>query len=340
MKALVYLGPHQMKWQDWPEPGADPGQVVVAVRAVGICGSDVHGYSGESGRRALNMVMGHEATGEVVAVGPGVSEQMVGAPVVIQPFITCGTCGYCTAGHFNLCRNRRFLGGNVNGAMAECIVVPAENLLPLPKGLRFEHGTLVEPLSVAIHAVAQAGDISGKSVFIAGSGPIGLLTLVAAKKAGAQHVVVTDLLSNRLKIALQLGADVALSPDNESWKDDLAKIIGKTELDVAFDAVGISATFEQAIQAIRPGGTVVVLGGWQTVPFNLADFVARELTLKATFNFTPDEFEQARRWLKKGVLDPSLIVTNIIPMSDGANIFEDLSRHRLDAIKVVLNSTS
>jgi len=322
-----------MQWQDRPEPIIESGEALVAVRAVGICASDVHGYSGESGRRVANMIMGHEATGEVVAVGPGVSLAMVGSSVVIQPFIYCGTCNYCTAGYFNLCRNRLFLGGNINGAMTECLAIPVKNLIPLPNGLSFVHSTLVEPLSVAIHAVAQAGDIAGKSVFIAGSGPIGLLTLIVAKKAGARHVLVTDLLSKRLETALKLGADAALSPTSNDWIDDV-------EVDVAFDAVGISAAFDQAIQATRPGGTVVAIGGWQTVPFNLGPFVARELTLKAAFNFTPDEFELARRWLESEVFDPSLIVTNIHPLSDGANIFEDLSRHRSDAIKVVLDSTS
>ena len=183
-------------------------------------------------------------------------------------------------------------------------------------------------------------DSAGKSVLIVGSGPIGLLTLVAAKEASAKHIVVTDLLSNRLQTALKLGADAALSPDGDGWKVELVEIIGREEVDVAFDAVGISATFDQAIQAVRPGGTVVALGGWQTVPFNLATFVARELIVKASFNFTSDEFEQARRWLEEGVFDPSLIVTNIHPLSDGASAFEDLSRHRLAAIKVVLNNTS
>ena len=322
-----------MRWQDWPEPAAAPGQAVVAVRAVGICGSDIHGYSGESGRRALNMIMGHEATGEILAVGPGISPDIVGDPVVIQPFINCGTCDYCTAGKINLCRKRQFLGGNVDGAMAEYLAVPVENLVPLPKGLSFEHGTLVEPLAVAIHAVSQAGDITGKSLLIVGCGPIGLLTLVAAKKAGAQYIAVTDLLTSRLETALRLGADVALPPASEAWNENL-------EVDVAFDAVGIAATFNQAIQAVRPGGTVVALGGWQTVPMNLAPFVARELTLRATFNFTPAEFELARRRLEDRAFDPSVIVTNTYPLSEGAGAFQDLSTRQTDAVKVVLNNTT
>lgn len=334
----MYLGPNQMRWLDWPEPKPAQGQALVAVRAVGICGSDVHGYSGDSGRRTPNMIMGHEATGEVVAVGPKVSSELVGAAVIIRPFVHCETCDNCMAGAINLCRNRQFIGGNTNGAMTERMVVPEGNMLPLPKGLSYEFGTLVEPLSVAIHAVSQAGDVSGKSLFIAGCGPIGLLTLIAAKQAGARQIIVTDLLDRRLRIARELGATVTLSPKDEGWNDDLTDAIGQPEADVAFDAVGISATFKQSLQAVRPGGTVVALGGWQTVPINLGPFVARELTLKATFNFTPDEFDLARRWLKEGLLDPSRIITDIHPLSEGASVFEALSRHQLDAIKVVLNN--
>ena len=132
MKALVYHGPYEMRWEDWPEPEPGPGEAVVAVRAVGICGSDLHGYTGESGRRTPPMVMGHEATGEVIALGPGVPENRLGMRVVMQPILACGTCDECRAGYANCCRKRRFLRGNTHGAMAQRVVVPVGNLVPLP----------------------------------------------------------------------------------------------------------------------------------------------------------------------------------------------------------------
>lgn len=343
MKALVFHGPRQLRWEDWPLPAPAASDVVVAVRAVGICGSDVHGFTGESTRRIPPMVMGHEATGEVVEVGAEVSPEWLGRRVILQPFLWCGTCDTCRSGRINLCRNRHFLGATIGGAMAERLVMPVRNLVPLPGALSLVHGTLAEPLSVALHAVAQVGDMAGKSVLIAGSGPIGLLTLLAAKRAGAACVAITDPITGRREAALALGADVAVDPRAEGWRDQLAGATGLAngEFDAAFDAVGITATLQQAIQALRPGGMVVALGGWQTVSVNLAPLVAREITVRGTFNFTPAEFDEACQMLA-GEAEAHLdrMVTATYPMRDGAEVFARLVENQAEYIKVVLTSTA
>ena len=236
MKALVYHGPHEMRWEDRPDPEPGPGEAVVAVRAVGICGSDLRGYTGESSHRTPPMVMGHEATGEVVVLGSGVPESTLGTRVVIRPNVACGTCDECQAGHANRCRKRRFMGVHTQGAMAQRVAVPADNLLPLPYRVSFVHGTLVEPLAVAMHAARRAGDLSDCSTLIAGSGPIGLLTLIAVRQAGTRAVVMTDIIPKRRAMALALGADAALDPTEEGWTHRLAEIVDE-KVDVTFDAV-------------------------------------------------------------------------------------------------------
>jgi 2-desacetyl-2-hydroxyethyl bacteriochlorophyllide A dehydrogenase len=339
MKALVYHGVHQMAYQDWPDPHPRPEEALVAVRAVGICGSDVHGYTGESGRRTPPLVMGHEATGEVVSVGSGVTEATAlapGARVAIRPNVLCGACNQCRAGHPHRCRNRWLLGVHRNGAMAERVAVPPDNLVALPDTVTFVHGALAEPLAVALHAVRLAGDLTDQSVLIAGSGPIGLLALVAALRAGARVVAVTDLIPQRRATALALGAAAALDPTRAVWKEELADIVGSEEIDVALDAVGVPATMQQAIEAVRPGGTVIAIGGWQRAPIDLVRVVAYEIQIKGSINYTPDEFEEACNWLCEGWLNPGNLVTHIRPLSEGAAAFEELVRHPGDFIKVVL----
>ena len=340
MKALVYHGPHQLRWEDWPEQPPEPGEAIIGVRAVGICGSDVHGYTGESGRRTPPMVMGHEATGEVIALGPGVPEHWLGKRVIVQPFLYCGTCDHCQSGQGNLCRNRRLYGATRNGAMAERIAVPVSNLLPLPESLSFVHGTLTEPFAVALHAARQAGDLTGRSVLIAGGGPIGLLILVAVTRAGARQVVVTDLIEKRLALARDWGA-AALDPRADGWRERLGRVVGSAEgeVDLAFDAVGIAATFQQALDVVRKSGTVIAVGGWQTVPINLAWVVAREIQIRGTFNYTPDDFGEARRLLAEGLVDPARLVTDIYPMAEGAEVFARLARSQGDNLKVVLTTS-
>lgn len=343
MRALVFHGPHQLRWEEWPLPAPAAGEVVLAVRAIGICGSDVHGFTGESARRIPPMVMGHEAAGEVVELGPEVPREWLGQRAILQPFVWCGQCDMCRDGRINLCRNRRFFGATINGAMAERLVVPVRNLVPLPETLSFVHGALAEPLSVALHAVHQAGDLQGAAVLIAGCGPIGLLTLLAAQRAGAGCVVMTDVIPARLAAARELGAQAVCDPRDDGWRTHAAEAAGLTtgEFDIAFDAVGITATFEQAILAVRPGGMVVAIGGWQTVPVNLGPLVAREVTVRGTFNFTPQEFEAACQVLAGEAAGRlNRIVTTQVSLADGADIFKRLVDSPSEHIKAVLTSTA
>lgn len=178
MKALVFQKPYRLTWEERPEPMAGPGEAVVETRAVGICGSDLHGYTGESTRRTPGNPMGHEAAGQVVALGPDVPAGWLGRRVALFPLLACGQCDQCLAGRIQRCRKRRFLGNNVVGAMAERLALPLENLHPLPGTMSWIQGALTEPLAVAIHAVRLAGDLAGRTVLIAGGGPIGLFTLM------------------------------------------------------------------------------------------------------------------------------------------------------------------
>lgn len=336
MKALVFQKPYRLDWQEMPEPKAGPGEAVVETRAVGICGSDLHGYTGESSRRTPGNPMGHEAAGQVVALGPGVPGEWIGKRVALFPILACGKCDQCLGGCRHRCRNRRFLGNNVVGAMAERLSLPVENLYPLPETLSYVDGTLTEPLAVAIHAVRLAGNLAGRTVLIAGGGPIGLLTLMAAKAQGAKAIALTVRTPARRELALALGAAAAVDPNREGWRREIERGLGTAELDVAFDAAGIQPTFEQCLETVVPGGVIVQIGSWSTLRLNLQQLAQREISVKGSFNYTAKEFGEAASWLAAGRVDPAPLVTEIRPLAEGAAAFEALARNPSRYLRIIL----
>lgn len=332
MKALVYHGPGSMRWQDWPDPRPGPQDVLVDVRAAGICGSDLHGYEGRSNRRHAPMVMGHELAGRVIALGAHADRALLGRRIVVQPFVHCGTCDACARGATNLCRNRRYIGTTCDGGMAERVVVPGANALPIDDALPDTHAALTEPLAVALHAAARCGELRGARVRVAGGGAIGLLTLVALRRAGAVDVQVVEPLESRRAVARSLGATAAVDPGEASANTD-------DTFDVAVDAVGAEPTFAACVAAVRPAGTVLALGGWTSVRTDLSRIVTRELTVIGSFNFTPTTFERSLRMLERGEVDADRLVGAGMPMADGADAFRQLADRTVDAVKLVLTRT-
>lgn len=280
------------------------------------------------------MVMGHEAAGRVVEVGDGVRRDWVGRAAVLQPFVACGQCTACQMGRTNLCSRRSFFGATMDGAMADRLVVPLQNLIPLPEGMQMEHAALAEPYAVALHALEQAGDIGGRSVFVAGAGPIGILIGRAARQRGAAVIVITDVNPARLATARSLAADIALPPDE--WQAALKHETGADLVDIAFDAVGIEATFTQVVTAVAPGGTVVAVGGWKTVALDLTRVVAREITLRGTFNFLPRNFDHAILSIARDPEFASAIISERVPLATGARLFERLTESPPQGIKYML----
>jgi threonine dehydrogenase-like Zn-dependent dehydrogenase len=220
--------------------------------------------------------------------------------------------------------------------MAELVVLPVGNLLPLPEDVSFEHGTLVEPLAVGVRAIHRGGEIAEFSVLIAGSGPIGLLTLVAARQSGAGVIVTTDVISKRLQAASALGADAALNPTQPGWEDRLFETVGAETVDIAIDAVGIPSTLGECLKLVKPGGVVVAIGGWRSIELHMNQLVRKEIDLRGTFNYTANEFEMAHKWLIDGRFDPDLLITHTGALSDGANTFKNMAKNPSEGIKVVL----
>jgi L-iditol 2-dehydrogenase len=330
VKALLLTAPSELAYVDVPDPEPQPDEVLIRVAACGICGSDIHGWDGSSGRRRPPLVMGHEASGVIAAVGGDVSGWQPGDRVTFDSMISCGRCPACESGQINLCTQRRVLGVapatyRRDGAFAEYVTVPARIVYRLPDELSFEHGAMAEPVSVALHAVARARLTAGCSVVVVGSGMIGLLLIQAARVAGAAHVVAVDLDSSRLALAQQLGATAGVVGGRAETLAELRAAGGAEGFAASFEVVGIGPTVTLAIEAVRDGGTVVLVGNLAAkIDFPLQAVVTRELNLLGTCA-SAGEYAEAIELIASGRIQVAPLISSVEPLASGAEWFRRLS---------------
>ncbi|MEM9018622.1 MAG: galactitol-1-phosphate 5-dehydrogenase, partial [Verrucomicrobiota bacterium] len=275
MKALTLTAYNEFEYGDTPDPEIAPNEVLVAVKACGICGSDIHGMDGSSGRRIPPIIMGHEAAGEIAAVGANVSNWAVGNRVTFDSTVYCGDCPECDSGQVNLCPTRNVLGVSCedyrrHGAFAEFVKVPQHILYAIPDELSYEQAAFAEPVSIALHGVNRLPLKQGDSAVVIGAGLIGLLVVQALKAKGAGTVVAVDLDEKRLELAKKLGADATLMSD-ESVPSQVRMIVGNPDgADVSVEVVGFGPTINLAIDSVRKGGSISCVGNLKAeVPFPL-----------------------------------------------------------------------
>ena len=337
MRALVYEGPWQMPLRQIEAPTAGATDVVVAVQAVGICGSDVHGFMGTTGRRTPPIVMGHEFCGVVESVGAQVQAYQVGDRVVVQPLLTCGTCANCRAGRPNICLNRSGLGISLNGAYAEAVRVPQQMLYALPAEMAWEQGALVEPLAVAMHAVNLTPFALMDTVLIIGAGTIGLLALLWTRRRGAGTIIVSDRSAHRLEMARRLGADLVVNVAEQDPVEVVQAHTGGVGAHAVIEAVGVTAAVKQSLAAVRTGGHVTWIGNSQPeVELNMQQVVTRELTVRGAYCFN-DEFGRSIEAIRRGdAFDVTTLIETIAPLEDGPELIHDLAEGSLESVKVIL----
>src|SRR5688500_15629742 len=252
MKALLLTAPSKLEFVDFPDPKPADDEVVVRVRACGICGSDIHGWDGSSGRRHPPLIMGHEASGEVVSTGPRVTSWRAGDRVTFDSTIYCGNCRFCRAGQVNLCENRKVVGVSPteykqHGAFAEQLAIPERILYRLPDTLSFEQAAMVEPVSIAVHAVQRTKINASSTAVVVGAGMIGLLVIQALRWAGATNVVAVDLADNRLELALKLGATHAINSGKADAAAEVARLTDGLVAYTYFEVVCFSAAIIHAL---------------------------------------------------------------------------------------------
>ena len=340
MKALLLSKYRQLEVADLPTPQPAAGEVLIRVGACGICGSDVHGYDGSSGRRIPPIVMGHEAAGTIEAVGADVNGLRVGDRVTFDSTIYCGVCGYCRRGEVNLCDHRQVLGVSCGdyrraGAFAEFVAVPSRVVYRLPESISFAEASMLEAVAVAMHAVSLGSISADSTALVIGAGTIGLLILQALRAVGCTRVFIADVDVSRLRLAEQFGAPVILSAASEPVAQvlQLTKGVG---VDVALEAVGHNETVAAAIGSVRKGGTVVLVGNISPeVTLPLQKVVTRQIRLQGSCA-SAGEYPRAIELMAKGAIHVKPLITAVAPLDEGPKWFERLYAHEPNLLKVVL----
>jgi L-idonate 5-dehydrogenase len=337
MKAIVIHAARDLRLEEQPEEQPGNGEVQVRLAAGGVCGSDLHYYNhGGFGAVRLKepMILGHEVSGHISALGSGVSGLAIGDLVAISPSRPCGECDYCQKGLQNHCLNMRFYGSampfpHIQGAFREVLVVRSSQCVKA-NGLTAGLAAMAEPLSVTLHATRRAGEMLGKRVLITGCGPIGALAILSARRAGAAEIIVTDLSSKVLEFARQVGADhtVNLSENPEGLQPYTA---GKGYFDVLYECSGAASALVGGIAAMRPRGVILQLGlgGDMTIP--MMALTSKELDLRGSFRFH-EEFATAVRLMQAGLIDVSPLITHTMTLENAEDAFK-IASDRNQAMK-------
>ena len=337
MKAIVIHAPKDLRIEEHSAEEPGPGQVAVKLAVGGVCGSDLHYYNhGGFGAVRLKqpMILGHEVSGHVAALGEGVAGLAVGDLIAVSPSRPCGDCGYCAEGLRNHCLNMRFYGSampfpHIQGAFREVLVADAAQCF-CAEGLSPGQAAMAEPLSVCLHAARRAGELLGKRVLVTGCGPIGVLCILAARRAGAAEIVATDLTSNALGHAECAGADRVINmADQPDVLDRYAA--NKGTFDVLFECTGVAAALAGGISAVRPRGVVVQLGLGGDMMVPVQTLTAKELDLRGSFRFH-EEFGMAVSLMQKGLIDVNPLISHTFDLAEAESAFQ-IANDRSQAMK-------
>ena len=341
MKALVLEEYKKLTLSDVPKPEPGERDLLVRIQACGICGSDVHGFDGSTGRRIPPIVMGHEAAGLVEAVGDKVEGFAVGDRVTFDSTVSCGHCSYCRAGRINLCENRMVLGVSCDefkrdGCFAEYATIPQNIAYHLPADFPYEHAALIEAVSIAVHAAGRPGIQLGDSAVVVGSGMIGLLVIQAVKAAGASQIIAVDLADEKLALAAELGATATLNAGTEDVAARVAELTGGEGAHHAFEVVGANPTVLSAIDCVRKGGHITLVGNLAPeVTLPLQKVVTRELTLHGSCA-SNGEYPACIDLMAAGVINVAPLISATSRLEDAASWFDRLYAGEAGLMKVVV----
>ena len=341
MNALLLTEYMKLELVDFPEPELGPDDVLVRVRACGICGSDVHGFDGSSGRRNPPLIMGHEAAGEVAKLGTNITDLNIGDRVTFDSTVYCGKCDFCTSGNMNLCDNREVVGVapkefKRHGAFAEFVSVPRRIMYRLPDSFPFEQAALIEAVSIGVHAVSITPVKLGDTALVIGTGMIGLVTLQAAKAAGCTRIIVVDMEDSKIEAAKAMGATDGINAKTADVPAAVRALTGGRGADVVFECVGYSQPVVTAIMSVRKGGCVTLIGNLQpNIEIPLQYVVTRQIRLQGSCA-SNGEYPQCIDMMARGIIQVAPLISAYVPLSEGPAWFDRLYKHEPNLMKVVL----
>jgi L-iditol 2-dehydrogenase len=341
LKALIYTKPYCFEYSDFPDPEVDDDEVLIRVKACGICGSDVQGFTGKTGRRIPPLIMGHEAAGIVEETGENVKGFEKGDRVCFDSTVYCNKCRPCRKGFYNRCESRQVLGVSTpefkrHGAFAKYVAVPWWIVSKIPDTMSFTQAALLEPVSISTHAGNRAPISTNDTVVVIGAGTIGLFILQAARLRGAARVFVADINEFRLDLARKLGADKVINSLKSDLREMVFKETEKKGADVTFEAVGYAQTFLDGVSIIKTGGHLVAVGNLEkAAEFNLQELVARELTFTGSYA-SSGEFRDCIDLVATGKINVEPLISDVLPLKDGPSAFERLLKAEENLLKIVL----
>lgn len=341
MKALVLEEYNKLVFRDVEMPHPRENEVLIKIEACAVCGSDVHGIDGSTGRRIPPIIMGHEAAGTIVECGSSVEEFKKGDRVTFDSTIYCGKCGFCREGKVNLCNNRRVLGVSCgeyrqNGAFAEYVTVPSYILYKLPDNVSFAKAAMVEPLSIAYHAVRISGMPLYSSTVVFGAGTIGLLIIQLLKVFGSQRIIAVDIDEGKLAMAKNSGATDVILSSKINPVEEILRITGNAGVDAAFEAVGIEQTINSAVNSLKKGGILVLVGNLSPrVNVPLQTIITREITVKGSCA-SAGEYDKCLELISQGRVDVESLISAKMSLEEGASYIQRLYKKEPGLMKVIL----
>ena len=339
MQRANLIEPRKMIIEDAPVPIPGPGEVRLQIETCGVCGSDIHAWYGEHPYIQCPIAPGHEFSGRIEMLGPGVTGWQVGQHVTAEPSLVCGECDNCKAGKYNICDNLKVIGCQSDGGFAEYLVVPAKKLVELPPNLTWEQGSFIEPLAVGVHALRQTPINKDTRLLILGGGTIGLMHLLVAHAWGLTDITVTDTVPAKLDLALELGAKHVVNVGKTKLADFCKATFGSERaFDVAAECVGIAPTIRDGLFALKKGGTMLIVGVFpHEVPVNMGLVQDRELKLVGSLMYRMEDFVEARDLIASGRVSITPLISARYPLSEIALAMETIDRERDKNIKTMIH---
>jgi threonine dehydrogenase-like Zn-dependent dehydrogenase len=341
MRAAVFKGQRRIEIEGRPIPEPAAGEVQVRIKAVGVCGSDLHGFEGKSGRRRLpGLVMGHEAAGVISAVGKDPGNWEVGDRVFLNPMIACGRCSFCRRGWRHLCENKLIIGSSMiefkDGALCDYLTIPVGQLHRIPDSVTYAEASFGEPASCAVHVFNRSANEVNDSIAVIGTGAIGLVAVQAARHIGAGVLIAVDIAPGRLELARKFGADFTIDSRNLDPVEEIQKYTDGRGVDIAVEAVGSTITYTQCAHALRKRGTLLALGFMEDeICFPIQPILFRELAILGCTGFT-HEIDTVLSMMAVGTLDVKSLITHRFALEETQAAFETAADAKARAIKVVV----
>jgi L-iditol 2-dehydrogenase len=338
MQQAIMIKPGQIKFREIPLPQLQPDEVLIQVKRIGICGSDIHVYHGLHPYTSYPVVQGHEVSGVIAQVGEQVKGLSKADRVVFMPQVTCGECYPCRHGMYHICDNLKVMGLQTNGAAQEYFSVKAQMVLKLPETVSLDHAALIEPISVAVHALSRFGDVTGMNVLVLGAGTIGNLVAQVAAASGAKRVMITDISVYKLEKARQCGLQDVVNPAKEDLDRAILKAFGPDKADLILECVGVQDTITQAIDNARKGSTIIIVGVFAKKPLiDLGLVQDRELSLIGTLMYQRKDYQRAIELVSKGKLHLDQMVTHRFAFKDYWAAYETIESSGGKYMKVMID---